>query len=192
MSNITNLALFASGSGTNVENIANYFAKNNNIKISCILCNKPDAMVIERAKRLNIDLLIFNRSNFQKNGAVEDFLNAKNVNFIILAGFLWLIPEWLIEKFNKKIINIHPALLPKYGGKGMFGENVHKAVFENNEKESGISIHFVNKNYDEGDIIFQAKTLIQSYDTAESIAKKVHELEYKYYPQIIEKIILNL
>ncbi|MFY9591339.1 MAG: phosphoribosylglycinamide formyltransferase [Bacteroidales bacterium] len=187
-----NLTLFASGSGTNVENIANYFAKNPQINISCVLCNKPDAYVIERAKKLKLDFLVFNKADFQKNGKVECYLLEKNVNFIILAGFLWLIPEWLIEKYPNKIVNIHPALLPKYGGKGMYGDNVHKAVLENKEKETGISIHYVNKNYDEGDIIFQAKTTIDETDNIESIAQKVHELEYKFYPQVIENILLTL
>jgi len=187
-----NLALFASGSGTNVENIAKYFAENSQINISCILCNKPDAYVIKRAKNLKLDFLVFNKTDFQKNGKVENYLLEKNVNFIILAGFLWLIPEWLIEKYPNKIVNIHPALLPKYGGKGMYGDNVHKAVLENKEKETGISIHYVNKNYDEGDIIFQAKTTIDETDSIESIAQKVHKLEYKFYPQVIENILLTL
>ena len=136
--------------------------------------------------------MVFNKADFQKNGKVECYLLEKNVNFIILAGFLWLIPEWLIEKYPNKIVNIHPALLPKYGGKGMYGDNVHKAVLENKEKETGISIHYVNKNYDEGDIIFQAKTTIDETDNIESIAQKVHELEYKFYPQVIENILLTL
>ncbi|MDY0316004.1 MAG: formyltransferase family protein, partial [Bacteroidales bacterium] len=128
-----NLALFASGSGTNAENIVNYFAKIMNINISCILCNKPDAYVVERAKKLKIDYLLFNKQDFQKNAKVESYLLEKNVNFIVLAGFLSLIPEWMIEKYPHRIINIHPALLPKYGGKGMYGNNVHKAVLENKE-----------------------------------------------------------
>jgi phosphoribosylglycinamide formyltransferase-1 len=187
-----NIALFASGSGTNVENIYNYFSKNQHIKISCILCNKPDAYVITRAQRLSIDFLLFNRSDFENSNKILTYLEAQNVELIVLAGFLWLIPDWLIEKFPQRILNIHPALLPKYGGKGMYGDKVHYAVYENNEKESGISIHFVNKNYDEGQIIFQKSVKLDLSDTPNSIASKVHELEYHYYPTIIEKIAVNL
>jgi phosphoribosylglycinamide formyltransferase 1 len=187
-----NIALFASGSGTNVENIYNYFKNNSDIKISCVLCNKPDAYVLTRAKNLNIDFLLFNRSDFTNSDIILTYLEAKNVNFIVLAGFLWLIPDWLIDKFPDKIINIHPALLPKYGGKGMYGDKVHNAVFENKDTETGISIHYVNRNYDEGGIIFQEKVKIDAFDTPNSIASKVHALEYKYFPTIIEKIAVNL
>lgn len=187
-----NIALFASGTGTNVENIYNFFAKNEQINVCCVLCNKPDAYVLTRARELNLDFLLFNRSEFDKNGSVDTFLEEQNVDFIVLAGFLWLIPEWLIRKFTNKIVNVHPALLPKYGGKGMFGDNVHHAVFNNHETESGITIHFVNEKYDDGSIIYQHKVKLDDLDTPDSIAAKVHELEYKYFPTIIEKIALNL
>ncbi len=192
MDRTVKIALLASGSGTNVENIYNYFKGNNQIKISCILCNKPDAYVLKRAAGLSIDFLVFNREDFSNSDTILTYLESKNVNFIVLAGFLWLIPGWLTAKFPGRIINIHPALLPKYGGKGMYGDNVHKAVFENHETETGITVHMVNDKYDEGHIIFQKSVKIDSNDTPDSIACKVHELEYKYYPTIIEKIAVNL
>ncbi len=186
------IALFASGSGSNVENIFNYFKENSNIEICCILCNKENAYVIERAKRLEIDYLVFNRPDFYESDLVLSYLEQKNTDLIVLAGFLWLIPSNLIKKFPERIINIHPALLPKYGGKGMYGDNVHKAVYENKEPETGISIHYVNEKYDDGNIIFQDTVKIDSNDTPDSIANKVHKLEYKFYPTIIEKIALTL
>lgn len=187
-----NIALFASGSGTNVENIYDYFKENQQINICCVLCNKPDAYVLTRASLLSLNFLLFNRSEFDKNGSVDTFLEEQNVDLIVLAGFLWLIPEWLIRKFPDKIVNVHPALLPKYGGKGMYGDNVHLAVFNNHETESGITIHFVNEKYDEGSIIYQHKVKLDDLDTPISIAAKIHELEYRYFPTIIEKIAVNL
>ena len=186
------IALFASGSGTNVENIVEYFSKNTQIEISCILCNKKNAYVIERAKRLKIDYLVFNKHDFYESDIVLSYLKRKNADLIVLAGFLWLIPTKLIEKYPNKIINIHPALLPNYGGKGMYGNAVHKAVFENKETKTGITIHFVNDKYDKGQIISQKLVKIDSNDTPDSIANKVHKLEYKFYPTIIEKIALTL
>lgn len=192
MKNTVNLALFASGSGTNVENIIQYFNDYPTINVSCILCNNKNAGVIERANRLGVDILVFNRENFYDSDMVIDYLRHKNVDLIVLAGFLWLIPEKIIESYNNKIINIHPALLPKYGGKGMYGNAVHKAVFENKEEYTGITIHYVNKDYDKGDIIFQESIEIDANDSPDSIADKVHELEYMYYPTIIKKIAVNL
>ena len=186
------IALFASGSGTNVENIFHFFKKNENIEVSCVLCNKPDAYVITRCKTLNLACLVINRQNFANSDHIIDYLEHKNVDLIVLAGFLWLIPTSLINYFPNKIINIHPALLPKYGGKGMYGSAVHNAVFENKESETGITIHLVNKNYDEGSILFQKSVKLDANDDANSIADKVHMLEYKYYPIIIEKFALNL
>ncbi len=186
------IALFASGSGTNVENIVKYFSKSTQIEICCILCNKENAYVIERAKRLKINYLVFNKPDFYESDKVLSYLKQKNTTLIILAGFLWLIPSNLIKTFPDKIINIHPALLPKYGGKGMYGEAVHQAVHANKEKETGITIHYVNEIYDEGQIISQKSIKIDSNDTPDSIASKVHELEYRFYPTIIEKIALTL
>ncbi len=184
------IALFASGSGSNVENIANYFTGSKTFSISTVFVNNPKAGVIERCNRLGLDYFVFNRSDFYDKTIVIDELQ-KSSDAIVLAGFLWKVPINLIHNYPNKIINIHPALLPKYGGKGMYGMNVHKAVKENKETESGITIHYVNENYDEGAIIFQAKTLVSSSDEPEDIAHKIHQLEYKHFPRIIEKTLLN-
>ncbi len=186
------IAIFASGSGTNAQNIIEYFAKTKSAEVCCILCNKPDAYVIKRAENKSVDCLVFNRIDFENSELILGYLNRKKVDFIVLSGFLWLIPEYLINKYPQRIINIHPALLPKYGGKGMYGMNVHNAVVENGEKETGISIHYVNKKYDEGDIVFQAKIEISSHDSAETVAERVHNLEYEHFPRIIEKLVLSL
>ncbi|MDA3954814.1 MAG: phosphoribosylglycinamide formyltransferase [Bacteroidales bacterium] len=185
------IAIFASGSGTNAENIINFFKENKKIEISIIFSNNKNAYVIQRAINHGIKHYIFSRPDFYNSDRVLQILRENNINFIVLAGFLLLIPEYLINEYPNKIINIHPALLPKYGGKGMYGMNVHKAVVENKETESGITIHYVNKEYDQGDIIFQAKCPIKLTDTPEDVAKKVHELEYKYFPTIIEKTLSN-
>lgn len=184
------LALFASGSGSNVENFYSYFKGNKNVEIAVVLCNNPSAYVIERCKKLNIPCEIFNREMFYKSTKVLDILEQYNVNFIVLAGFLWLIPENLIRAFSKKMVNIHPALLPKYGGKGMYGDNVHKAVVENKEHESGITVHYVNEHFDEGEIIFQAKCTVNENDTYKDVASKVHALEYEHFPKIVNTLLL--
>lgn len=186
---MTQIAIFASGSGTNAQRIIEYFKNSKNINISCVLTNNKNAFVIERCKNLNVKCLIFNKSEFYDEQYFSSLLKENGVDFIVLAGFLWLIPKYLIKNYKNKIINIHPALLPKYGGKGMYGENVHKAVIENNENESGITIHFVNENYDEGGIIFQAKCNIEINDSPEILAKKIHELEYLHFPLVIEKLL---
>ena len=184
-----NIAIFASGNGTNVQNIADYFANSKEIAIKLIVCNKATAYVLERAKKLHIETLLVDKNIFYESNIVVEKLQKLGIDLIVLAGFLWLIPENLIKTFPKKIINIHPALLPKYGGKGMYGMHVHKAVVSNNEQYSGISIHYVNQNYDEGDIIFQKKCSLTSEDTAETIAEKVHLLEYAHYPEVIEQVV---
>ena len=184
------IAIFASGSGTNAENISNYFSAHQNIKIQLILSNQKNAFVIERAKKLNIKSVVFNRDDLYKNNSVINILQDNNIDLIVLAGFLWLIPNKLIIAFQNKIINIHPALLPKYGGKGMYGDKVHKTVIENKEQESGITIHLVNEKYDEGKIIKQAKCKVENNDTANSLAQKIHKLEYKYYPTVIENFLI--
>lgn len=186
---MVNIAIFASGSGSNAENIATYFKENKQLNISLFMTNKPDAFVIQRAKKLGIPYEIFNKKDFYLSNNVLNILKQNEVEFVVLAGFLWLVPENLIDAYPKKIVNIHPALLPAYGGKGMFGDHVHRAVVENKEKETGITIHYVNKEYDKGDIIFQAKCPIEPTDTPEMIAAKVHELEYRYYPEVIERIL---
>jgi len=184
------IAILASGSGTNAENIMEYFKNNNLINVVQVLSNNKDAKVLERANRLRASSIIFSKDDFYASEEVLKNLKS-NVDYIILAGFLWKIPANIIEAFPNKIINIHPALLPKYGGKGMYGMNVHKAVIENKEKESGITIHYVNENYDEGAIIFQKSIEVSPSDTAEDVAQKIHELEHNYFPKIIEKVILE-
>tara|TARA_R110002050_G_scaffold39336_4_gene96536 strand:- start:778 stop:1353 length:576 start_codon:yes stop_codon:yes gene_type:complete len=186
------IILFASGSGSNVENIANYFKFSKDVTISCVLTNKSDAKVIERCNRLGLNALFFNRQAFSKSDFILNMLQSLKPDLIVLAGFLWKIPEAITDAFPNKIVNIHPALLPKYGGKGMYGMNVHNAVKENKELETGITIHYVNANYDEGAIIHQAKTIIERNDTAEDIASKVHQLEYDFFPKIIEDLLSKM
>lgn len=183
------IAIFASGSGTNAENIAKYFENNEKIEIACIISNKQDAFVLKRAENLNIESKVFTKEEFSSSSKVVQYLIDKKINFIVLAGFLIKVPENIIKLFPQNIVNIHPALLPKYGGKGMYGDNVHKAVVAAKEKESGITIHYVNQNYDDGAIIFQAKCEVLETDTFEDVAQKVHTLEYEYFPRIIEKIL---
>jgi phosphoribosylglycinamide formyltransferase-1 len=185
------IALFASGSGTNVENIVLYFKKHPSIEVSLILSNKKDAYVLERAKRLNIPSVVFNQHQFNETAEIVDRLKADKIDLVVLAGFLWLIPPSLIEAFPNKIINIHPALLPKYGGKGMYGSKVHEAVVSNHEKESGITIHYVNGEYDKGNIIFQTEIVVLPTDTPDNVAHKVHDLEYENFPKVIEQLLME-
>ncbi len=187
--NVKKLALFASGSGSNAQNIIQYFSDNKHIKVDSLWSNNPEAYALTRAVGLGVDSFVFNRKQFYETLEIAEKLKERGVDLIVLAGFLWLVPENLIETFS--IVNIHPALLPKYGGKGMYGMKVHQAVVENNEKESGISIHFVNRNYDEGELLFQARCAVLPDDTAAMVAQKVHELEYKYYPAVIEQLLLG-
>jgi len=182
------IAIFASGSGSNAENIINYFNKTQTATVSKVYCNNKDAGIFDRCKRLKVDCALFSREDFFKTEKILSQLK-ESADVIILAGFLWKIPSNLIEAFPNQIINIHPALLPKYGGKGMYGMHVHNAVKENKESETGITIHFVNENYDEGAIIFQAKTALNYADTPETIAQKIHILEQEFFPKTIEKVI---
>lgn len=183
---MTRIAIFASGSGSNAENIANYFTSNPNINVSLILTNNSNAFVLERAKKLGIKSLVFDKTNFSKNDDILHFLDINDIDLIVLAGFLLKIPKKLIKSFPNKIINIHPALLPKYGGKGMYGDKVHESVIAAKETESGITIHYVNEDYDEGKIIFQAKCTINPSDSPTDLANKIHELEYEHFPKVIE------
>lgn len=184
-----NIAIFASGSGTNAQRIVEFFTSNPEIKITRIYCNKPDAYVLTRASNLNIPSLVFDKRDFYHSDKILHQLTFDKTDLIVLAGFLWLVPESVLTSFGKRIINIHPALLPKYGGKGMFGHHVHQAVINSGDTESGITIHYVNEKYDEGDIIFQAKCPIDKSDTPESLAAKIHELEYFHFPVIVQKVI---
>lgn len=183
------IAIFASGNGSNAENIANYLSGNPTIEIALILSNKKDAYVLKRAANLTIPSKVFNRDVFYNSKKILAILNEYEIDYIVLAGFLWLIPDYLIKAFENKIINIHPALLPNYGGKGMYGSFVHEAVHQAKDKETGITIHVVNEKYDEGEVLFQAKTKIDSSDTPNSIAKKVHKLEYKHFPRVVVEYI---
>lgn len=183
------IAIFASGSGSNAENIARYFKNNKDIKVELILSNRKNAYVLNRAAKLNIASHVFTKEELYNTNKIKDLLLYKNIDLIVLAGFLLLIPKHLIKAFPDRIINIHPALLPKYGGKGMYGDRVHQKVLENGDKESGITIHYVNENYDEGQIIHQSKFTIEAGDGVEDIAQKAHELEYKNYPKVIEKLL---
>lgn len=183
------IVLFASGSGSNVENIITYFQEKQGVGVIAVLTNKNTAHVLERCKRLKVPALYFNKTAFNDNSVVLDFLVAQDPDLIVLAGFLWKIPEQLVAAFPNKIVNIHPALLPKYGGKGMYGNNVHRAVYENGDAKTGITIHYVNENYDEGAIIHQASVGIDKSDTPETIAEKVHKLEYEHFPKVIEKLL---
>lgn len=235
-----NIAIFASGNGTNAERIMEFFKDSNDANVSLIITDNKDAFVRERAKKFDVPSIYFERKYFKKkcNKQNDDrerncggnnhqnkelcggnnhqhnelcgenklnrveyhefkdnllkTLDEYDIDFIVLAGFLSLIPKWLIKKYNNRIINIHPALLPKYGGKGMYGDKVHKAVIEAKEKESGITIHYVNEEYDSGNIIFQAKCKVESTDTIESLANKIHKLEHKNYPEVIYSLIKNL
>ncbi len=185
MNKSVKIAIFASGSGSNAENINNYLLNNYNTKVDCILCNKKDAFVFERAKKMGVDSFYFDKKAFLSADPIIDILKQREIDFVILAGFLLKISEKIISNFENKIINIHPALLPNYGGKGMYGMNVHRSVIENKEKESGITIHLVNEEYDKGEILFQAKTSILSNDTPEELAQKIHQLEYKHFPEVV-------
>lgn len=188
MDKIIQIALFASGSGTNVENIAKYFDGRTTAKPVCVLCNKPDAFVLERAKRLGLDSMTFNRADFNDGKRIMEYLNKYKVDMIVLAGFLWLVPQYLIDAYPSRIVNIHPALLPKFGGKGMYGMHVHEAVKQSGETETGITIHLIDGNYDQGSTVFQAKVQVSPTDSPDDIATKVHALEYEYYPKVIEDI----
>lgn len=186
------IAIFASGSGTNAQRIIEYFSGNPEITVSLVLSNKSDAYVLERAKKLKVPPVVFNRHTFTETDDIPGLLKKEGIVFIVLAGFLWLVPLNLIRAYRGRIINIHPALLPKYGGKGMYGERVHEAVLQSGDKESGISIHYVNEKYDEGSIIFQAKCEVRPDDTPDSLAQRIHQLEYKHYPEVIERLVKDL
>jgi phosphoribosylglycinamide formyltransferase 1 len=187
-----NIAIFASGNGSNAENIIAYFSTKNTAKVALVLSNKRDSFVLERAAKHNIRSVFFDRKEFYVTGKVLRYLLLYKIDFIVLAGFLWRVPDYILEPYKDRIINIHPALLPGYGGKGMYGEYVHRAVIENCEKESGISIHFVNESYDQGALIFQIKCKVETSDTPDSLAQKIHSLEYLYYPKVIEDIVIKL
>lgn len=183
------IVLFASGSGTNAENIIRYFQEKGTVTVTAVLTNKRDAAVIDRCNTLNTPAIYFNRSAFKQDGFLVEILESMRPDLIVLAGFLWKIPPAMVAAYPDKIINIHPALLPKYGGKGMYGKKVHETVMANGESHTGITIHFVNEIYDDGAIIFQESTSIEPDDSLESVMNKVHELEYRHYPEVIENLL---
>lgn len=186
-----NIAIFASGSGSNAECLTSYFTDSKHINVALFLTNNQDAGVISRGLRLSIPSVIFSKNTFNKTDKIVSLLLNQQIDYVILAGFLWLIPENLLAAFPNKIINIHPALLPKYGGKGMWGHHVHETVVRNKEKESGITIHLVNEAYDEGQIIFQASCPITTDDSPSDVANKVQQLEHEHFPKVVENFILN-
>ena len=183
------IAIFASGAGSNAQKIIEHFSGNNNIEVALIVCNKPSAGVLTIALTKNIPSLLTERERFFRGDAYIPELKVHNIDFIVLAGFLWKIPDMLIHAFAGNIINIHPALLPKYGGKGMYGAFVHEAVIAAKEKESGITIHFVDELYDHGETVFQISCPVYETDTAATLARRIHELEHKYFPVVIEEVI---
>lgn len=185
----TNISIFASGAGSNAENIIDYFKKNRSIKIALIVCNKPNAGVVEIAKSNNIPILLIKNEDLYNPSSLMEVLKKHNIKWIVLAGFLKKIPSEILNLYQQKVINIHPALLPKYGGAGMYGTKVHASVIANQEKESGITIHFVDEIYDHGEIIFQKNVALDSNENMESLAKKIHQLEHKYFPSVIFDVI---
>ena len=187
---IKHVAIFASGTGSNAQKLIDYFKNSEKIKISLVVCNNPDAGVLEIATKENIPILLIEKQKFTQTGYIPELKN-KNIEFLVLAGFLWKIPPVLIAEFSHKIINIHPALLPSFGGKGMYGNAVHAAVLSAKEKQSGITIHYVDEKYDHGKIIFQSICPVEENETVESLSKKIHELEHKFYAEQVEKLLTH-
>ena len=183
------IAILVSGAGTNAINIIEYFEKNSVADVVLVISNKTDALAVEKAQNKGVKTVVFNNESFKKNGTVLDYLMSQSIDFIVLAGFLMKIPNDIIHAYPNKIVNLHPSLLPKYGGKGMYGKYVHRAVIEAQESESGISIHFVNEEYDEGAIIFQAKVSVEKGDSVEVLAKKIQQLEHRFFPKVVEQVI---
>jgi phosphoribosylglycinamide formyltransferase 1 len=183
------IAIFASGSGSNFQRIAGYFAGSEAVEIAVLYSNRPDAFALERAAALGIPAVVFNRDQFYTTADILNDLHARRINWIVLAGFLWLVPATILRAYKDRIVNIHPALLPKYGGKGMYGMRVHETVIAAGDKVSGISIHLVNEHYDEGQVIFQARCPVLPGDTAGDVARKIHLLEYEHFPRVIEELV---
>jgi len=186
------VVIFASGSGSNAENLIRFFQNSDNASVIQVLTNNPRAKVLERCKKLRVSALSFNKIAFTETEDVLNILKSANPDLIVLAGFLWKFPENILKYYPNKVINVHPALLPKYGGKGMYGKYVHEAVVNNNETESGMTIHYVNEHYDDGAIIFQAKCEVKTSDSAENVADKIHELEMEHFPKVVDKILQEI
>jgi phosphoribosylglycinamide formyltransferase 1 len=188
---VKHIVLFGSGNGSNVENIIKYFEHHKDVKVTFVISSKGTAPVVEKALMLDVPVIILGKKAFFGEESFIKFLKNTKTDLIVLAGFLSLLPQELITAFEGKIINIHPALLPKFGGKGMYGKKVHEAVLAAGEKESGISVHYVNEHFDSGEVIFQAKSAIDSNETLESLIEKVHKLEHEHYPRVIEEILVK-
>lgn len=186
---MNNIAIFASGSGSNAEQIIQHFSGGSLAQVKVILSNNPKAFVLERAKMLDVPSLVFKRQQFYETDQIVDFLKSLGINLIVLAGFMWLVPSNLLKAYQGKIVNIHPALLPAFGGKGMYGHHVHEAVIASNARKSGITIHLVDEVYDHGEILFQAECEVFPTDNAESLANRIHQLEHQHYPQQIERFL---
>ena len=186
------IAIFASGSGSNAQKIMEYFKKHNDVEVAIILTNNPEAYVLQRADNFEIPSHIFDKHEFYKTDDVVNLLKNLQVDIIVLAGFLWLIPQNLLKSFPNKIINIHPALLPKHGGKGMYGDKVHQSILDSAEEESGITIHFVNEHFDEGEVIHQSRFRIEGSDDLEMIKFKGQQLEHLHYPRVIEQLLKKM
>jgi formyltetrahydrofolate-dependent phosphoribosylglycinamide formyltransferase len=184
-----NIAIFASGTGTNARKIIEHFKQSQIARVALIVCNNPNAGVLNIAAEHNVPVVMVNRKSFLSDTICLNELKLHKIELVVLAGFLWMIPKYLVEAYPNRIINIHPALLPKFGGKGMYGENVHRAVIEAGEKESGITIHYVDEHYDNGDIIFQAKCEVKADDSPASLAQRIHELEHEHFAKVIEKLL---
>lgn len=191
MQQVVNIAIFASGGGSNACKIIEHFKDSSHGKVALVVSNKTNAGVIDIAAEHHIPVQLIDRQGFYSSESILDILRSNQIDLLVLAGFLWLVPAYLVRAYPGRILNIHPALLPKYGGKGMYGHHVHEAVKAAGEKESGMTIHLVNEHYDEGDILFQATCSIASNDTPEDIARKVLQLEHQYYPEVIEKVIVE-
>lgn len=183
------VVIFASGSGSNAENLIRFFQNSGDASVIQVLTNNPHAKVLERCKKLKISALSFNKIAFTETEDVLNILKASRPDLIVLAGFLWKFPENILKHFPNKVINIHPALLPKFGGKGMYGMHVHQAVVDQKEIESGITIHYVNEHYDEGAVIFQAKCKVLASDSAQTVAEKIHLLEQEHFPKVVKKLL---
>jgi phosphoribosylglycinamide formyltransferase-1 len=186
------IAIFASGAGSNAKKIITYFTKHPQIHVSLVVCNKPGAGVINIAKEYHISVLMIEKEEFLNGTSYLSQFREASIDFIVLAGFLWKVPQRLIDSYRNKIVNIHPALLPKYGGKGMYGEKVHEAVLAAGEKESGITIHYLDEHFDNGDQVLQVKCPVLKGDTPATLAERIHALEHKHYSQVIEKLVLNV
>ena len=183
------IAILVSGTGTNAMNIIEYFEQKEAAHVTLVISNKKTALALEKAQKKGVKAVVFNNESFKKKGKILTYLHSQSIDFIVLAGFLMKVPKEIIRAYPKKIVNIHPSLLPKFGGKGMYGRFVHEAVIEAKETESGISIHYVSDEYDEGTILFQSKVSVVRSDTAEDRAKKVQQLEHRHYPEVIKKVI---